>query len=87
MKIYVVICYNLGQDIIRVFDSYKKAKEWLFNQYEEFYNSPETFYEPWQTPLTASQDFDRCKYIEDFGYIKENALNDDSNIKFYFEED
>lgn len=77
---YIVRVVESG-DIVGVFDSYEKTKEYCMKLYEEFYNADE---ELWETPEKVLSCFDEVRGIEDLVYFDEYRLNEGKEIEFFF---
>lgn len=80
---YVVRVVQGSDDIVGVFDSYEKAKEYSVKLYEEFYNKYADK-EYWETPEKVLSCFDWERGIEDFIYFEDFALNEGKGIEFFF---
>lgn len=78
--LYVVRLVDIW-DVMGVFDSYEKAKEYSMRLYKKYYNeyADEKI---WAIPEEVLSYFDEVRGIEDFIYFDEVALNKGEEFDF-----
>lgn len=81
MNLFIVFD-NVEGKFHKVFTTYKKAKQFLFDQYEKFLFGVQDefgFVVDWKEFQKEKDEFDNTWRVNDFGWIYRVTLNDDTD--------